>query len=186
MSGQPSDRELPRRLALFTAFLKIGVLGFGGVAALARHVLVVERRYLDDRAFAEAFGVAATLPGANTVNLATMLGFRWRGWTGSAAALGGLLGTPLVVLVAIAALYARFSYLADVRAGLAGAAATAAGLVVGTALKLLKGLDPDVVNLATAAACLAAAVLGAPMLIILCLAIPLSIAATMTRDRRAR
>ncbi len=180
-------RDLPTRLALFTAFLKIGVLGFGGVAALARHVLVVERLYLDDRGFAEAFGIAATLPGANTVNLATMLGYRWRGWTGSAAALSGLLGMPLVVLMVIAGLYARFSYLSDVRAGLAGAAATAAGLVVGTALKLLKGLDPDVVNVATAGCvCLAAGALGAPMLIILCVSIPLSILATTARERHAR
>ena len=181
------DRDLPTRLALFTAFLKIGILGFGGVAALARHVLVVERLYLDDRAFAEAFGIAATLPGANTVNLATMLGHRWRGWTGSLAALGGLLGMPLVVLVVVAGLYARFSYLSDVRAALAGAAAIASGLIVGTALKLLRGLDPNVVNIATAACvCLAATVLGAPMLIILCVAIPLSILATTARERRAR
>ena len=181
------DRPSPSRLALFTAFLKIGVLGFGGVAALARHVLVVERSYLDDGEFAEAFGIAATLPGANTVNLATMLGFRWRGWTGSAAGLGGLLGMPLVFLVVIAGLYARFSYLDDVRAALAGAAATAAGLVVGTALKLLKGLNPNIVNIATAACvCVAAAFVGAPMLVILCVAIPSSIAVTVARERRAR
>ena len=179
------NRDLPTRLALFTAFLKIGVLGFGGVAALARHVLVVERLYLDDRAFAESFGIAATLPGANTVNLATMLGYRWRGWTGSAVALSGLLGMPLVVLILVAGLYARFSYLSDVRAALAGAGAAAAGLVVGTALKLLKGLDPDVVNVVTAACvCLAATVLGAPMLIILGVSIPLSILATTVRERR--
>ncbi len=181
------DRDLPNRLALFTAFLKIGILGFGGVAALARHVLVVERLYLDDRGFAEAFGIAATLPGANTVNLATMLGFRWRGWTGSAAALGGLLGMPLVALIIIADLYARFSYLSDVRAALAAAAATASGLIVGTALKLLKGLDPNVVNVATAAGVfLAAAFLGVPMLFNLCVAIPLSILVTTARERRSR
>ena len=181
------DRDLPNRLALFTAFLKIGILGFGGVAALARHVLVVERLYLDDRGFAEAFGIAATLPGANTVNLATMLGYRWRGWTGSAAALSGLLGMPLVVLIIIAGLYARFAYLSDVRAALAGAAATASGLVVGTALKLLRGLDPNVVNVATAGSvCLAAAVLCVPMLFILCVAIPLSILATTAREGRSR
>ena len=181
------ERELPTRVALFTAFLKIGVLGFGGVAALARHVIVVERLYLDDRAFAEAFGIAATLPGANTVNLATMLGHRWRGWSGSAAALAGLLGMPLVILVVVAVSYARFSYLGDVRAALAGAAAAAAGLVVGTALKLLKGLDPNVVNTVTAAGvCLAAAVLGAPMLLILGVAIPSSILATTSREKGGR
>jgi Chromate transport protein ChrA len=90
------------------AFLKIGVLGFGGVAAWARHVLVVERRFLDGRAFAEDFGLASSLPGANTVNLSVMLGDRFCGVSGAIAALTGLMGAPLVILAAIASLYARF------------------------------------------------------------------------------
>ena len=124
-SAEPSLAP-PTLGALFAAFFKIGVLGFGGVAAFARHVLVEERRFLSAQGFAELFGIASTLPGANTVNLSIMLGDRSRGVLGALAAVGGLLGAPLVILMGVAALYARFGSLGIVKAGVAGAAAAAA------------------------------------------------------------
>lgn len=176
--------EAPTRVALFAAFLEIGMLGFGGVAPLARHVIVDQRHWLDERGFAEAFGLASTLPGANTVNLAVMLGDRWRGLGGSLAALAGLLGAPLAILAAAATLYARFGGDPDVRAALVGAAAAAAGLVGGTALRLLRGLDPDFVAILVAGGvCLASALARLPMPTILALAIPLSLGAAFLRRR---
>ena len=177
--------EPPSRAALFAAFFKVGVLGFGGVAPLARHVLVDERGWLDERGFAESFGVASTLPGANTVNLAVMLGDRWRGLGGSLAALAGLLGAPLAILAAAATLYARFGDDPNVQAALGGAAAAAAGLVGGTALRLLRGLDPDLLAVLVATAvCLASAFARLPMLAILAVAVALSLAAAFLRRRR--
>ena len=166
----------PTRRALFAAFFKIGALGFGGVAAVARHVIVVERKMLDERGFAEMFGLASTLPGANTVNLATMLGDKSGGVIGAAAAVIGLLSAPLTILVGAALLYDRFSAYPDVRAGLAGAAMAAAGLVAGTSLKILRGLEPDVAAVLMAAGvCLASALLKFPLLLILGISLPLSI-----------
>lgn len=174
----------PSVWALFTAFLKIGILGFGGVAAFARHVLVVERGFLSERAFAELFGVSSTLPGANTVNLATILGDRHHGVLGALAAVFGLIGAPLLVLFGVAILYARYGAVAEVGAGLSGAAAAAAGLVLGTSFKILRALDPDLVTILTAAAvCIAAAFLRLPMLFILASSIPISLAVGVARRR---
>jgi chromate transporter len=173
------------RLGLFTAFLKVGALGFGGVAAWVRHIVVVERGWMNEVEFAELFGVASTLPGANTVNFATILGDRHAGLSGAFVALAGLIGAPLVILVIVASLYARYAGLEDVRAALAGAAAAAAGLVVGTALKLLRNLTPDAVMLLVVAGVFtAAAVLRLPMLLILAIAIPVCMAAVVVRERR--
>lgn len=185
MSDAAPAVTVPSRWALFTAFFKIGALGFGGVAALARHVLVTERRFLDEGGFAEAFGLASTLPGANTVNLATMLGDRFRGMTGAAVCLLGLLGLPLAILVVAASFYDRFAGNADVKAGLAGAAAGAAGLVGGTALRILKGAGPDVTVIAIAAGVCVAAFLKVPILVLLGGAIPLSIGLGVLRRRSA-
>jgi chromate transporter len=180
----PAPHASPSVWALFTAFLRIGILGFGGVAAFARHVLVVERGFLSERDFAEMFGVSSTLPGANTVNMATMLGDRYRGVAGAGAAVLGLLGMPLLILVGVATLYTGFSGVPEVRAGLSGAAAGAAGLVIGTSLKILQGLEPDAVTWATAGAVfLAAAGLRLPMLLILAIAIPVSLATAAARRR---
>ena len=177
--------EPPSLGALFAAFFKIGVLGFGGVAAFARHVLVEERRFLTAQGFAELFGLGSTLPGANTVNLAIILGDRSRGVPGALAAVSGLLGAPLAILVAVAALYARFGSLGIVKAGLAGAAAAAAGLVLGTSFKLVRDLGPGVATLALVSLIAAAsAFLKLPMLVILAVAIPAALALATLRERR--
>ena len=128
------------------------------------------------------------MPGANTVNFAT---HAWRSpslaATGAMIAVAGLMGTPLVILIAVAMLYARYSYLPDVRAGLMGAATAAAGLTLGTALKLLKSLDATLVTVATAVCvCLAAALVQAPMLLILAVAIPATLAIAIRKRRIAR
>lgn len=183
LDREPADP--PTRLLLFLAFLKIGLLGFGGVAALARHVLVVERRLLGEREFAENFGLASSLPGANTVNLATMLGDRLCGPSGAAAALLGLLGAPLALLALVATLYSRFGHLADVQAALHGSAAAAAGIVMGTSLKILRDLGPDWLALVVTAAVCAAAAAKVPMVSVLATSIPVSLAIGLARKQQA-
>lgn len=140
------------RSALFLAFLKIGLCGFGGVAPWARRVIVEERAWLNEQDYAELLGVASILPGANTVNISVLLGDRYRGVTGGLCALTGLLFMPLVILLAIAKLYERFAVQMDVRNGIAGAAAATAGLVIGNGLKMMRNLNPDGLALASGGA----------------------------------
>lgn len=175
------------RVGLFTAFLKVGLLGFGGVAAWVRHITVVERGWMSEAEFADLFGVASTLPGANTVNIATIFGDRACGPSGAAAALGGLLGAPLLLLLALASLYASVSAQPDVQAGLAGAAAAAAGLVIGSSLKMLRALARDwAVLLVTTGIFAASALARAPILLILVVAVPLCLTAARLRGGRQR
>jgi chromate transporter len=183
--SEPGNAYRPTHRDLFSAFCKVGVLGFGGVAALARHVLVVERKLLSERDFAESFGLASTLPGANTVNLAAMLGDRFRGLSGACVSLAGLMIAPLMILVVIALFYSRYGQLADVRAALFGAAAAAAGVVAGTSLRILSDLEPDWRAVIVVAGVCLAAIAKIPMLAILAVAVPLSIAGTFMRRRRS-
>lgn len=142
MAGPDADHK-SRRL-LFLTFLKIGVCGFGGVAPWARRVIVEERQWLSEQDYAELLGVCSALPGANTVNIAVILGDRSNGVLGSLSAVAGLLLMPLLILVGIAALYERFAINADVKNAVAGAAAATAGLVLGTGLKMIRNLKPDI------------------------------------------
>ena len=75
------------RGALSGAFLKIGLLGFGGVMPLARRVLVDERAWLTNQEFAELIGMCQVLPGPNVVNLAVIIGARNFGPLGALLAL---------------------------------------------------------------------------------------------------
>ena len=70
----------PTRTELFTGYLRIGLLGFGGVAAWARRVIDEERRWLTEREYAEVLGLGQVLPGPNVGNAAVMIGRRFGAW----------------------------------------------------------------------------------------------------------
>lgn len=185
-SSLSSASQTHNRAELFSAFLKIGLCGFGGVAPWARRILVEERAWLSEREYAELLGVASVLPGANTVNIAVILGDRYRGFSGGLAALAGLLLMPLLILFGVAALYERFAALPDVKNAVAGAAAATAGLVIGTAIKMMQNLKPDLLALASGFAIfVAVGLLGLPLALSLLIAAAASLAlrAAMERPR---
>jgi len=128
------------KLDLFLGFLKIGLLGFGGVAPGARRVIVDERRWMSDAEYAGILAVGQALPGANTVNASVMIGDRAQGVAGAIIAPFSLFLAPLLMLVAVAVLYGRYGDLAPVRGALGAAGCAAAGLVAGTAIRLLTNL----------------------------------------------
>jgi chromate transporter len=129
---------------VFLGFLKIGLLGFGGVGPWARHVIVEESKWLSDKEFAEVVGIGQVLPGPNTMNAAVLIGDWAQGMAGVLLGLVGQMAMPLVIVTSLALVYDRFAAIAEVRAGLAGAAAAAAGLVLGTALKILRNVKPSI------------------------------------------
>ena len=61
--------------------------GFGGVLPIAERVLVHQRRWMTPKEFVESLAIAQSLPGPNIVNLALMVGDRFRGAKGAAAAI---------------------------------------------------------------------------------------------------
>ena len=95
------------RTELFLGFLKIGLLGFGGVAPWARYVIVEDRRWLDEREYASILGIGQVLPGPNTVNSAIIIGDRFKGIGGAISAVLGMLCMPIAILIGIAVVYDR-------------------------------------------------------------------------------
>lgn len=122
--------------ALFWAFTQLALQGFGGVLAVVQRELVERRGWLSNAEFVEDWAVAQTMPGPNVVNLAIMIGDRYFGWRGAAAALAGMLTFPLVLVVGLAVLYAHWADRPAVAGALKGMGAVAAGLIAGMALKL--------------------------------------------------
>ena len=166
------------RAALFFGFLKIGCLGFGGIAPWARHVIVEERGWLDDTEYAAILGVGQVLPGPNTMNAAVMIGDRFQGAAGSLLCLAGLMAMPLTILVGLASVYGRFAGVPAVSAAVAGAAASAAGLVAGTAIKMMLGVRARWLAWPYAAAVFVAiAILRLPLVPVVLIATPLSVVA---------
>lgn len=132
-----SERAPPPMLAaLFTGFLSIGIIGFGGVLPWARRMVVEQRRWLTSGEFTDLLGLCQFLPGPNIVNFAVALGSRFRGPLGALAAVIGLLSLPMVLVIGLGSIYAAYSDHPVMVRATAGLAAAASGLVVATALKI--------------------------------------------------
>ncbi len=171
---------------LFTGFLMIGLMGFGGIAVSAQYVMVERRKWLTTREFVELFGVCSILPGGNFLNASVMIGDRNQGPLGSVTCLTALLLMPLLILLAIAVTYDQFSYLPEVRAATAGGAAAAAGLIFATAARLTRGVSPTVpLIVAGVATFVVVGVLRWPMWVVVVAIAPLSIFWSLYAARRA-
>lgn len=121
---------------LFIGFMKVGLSGFGGVLAFAHRMIVNQRGWMTEQEFIETLGFCQILPGPNIGNLSIYIGARFHGWRGAVAAFGGLMLAPFGLVLAAAALYARFRDLAPVSGALAGISAASAGLLLAMGLKM--------------------------------------------------
>lgn len=180
----PAACEAISRAALFLGFLKIGLLGFGGIAAWARRIIVEERAWMSERDYASVIGIGQILPGPNTINAAVMIGDRFQGALGSVIALTGLMAMPLAILMSLALVYDRFAALPSVQAAIAGTAAAAAGLVIGTALKMARKLKPTRMALVFGLlSFVAVGLLQLPLVLVVVILAPISVAAAIRRWR---
>jgi chromate transporter len=143
----------PRSLTdLFLSFTWLALQGFGGVLAIAQRELVENKRWMTKEEFIEEWAVAQIMPGPNVVNLGITLGWRYFGWRGAIVAVTGLLACPLLVVLALALVYAEFASNPHVAGALRGMAAVAAGLIIATGLKLMPALQRNVLGVPLSAA----------------------------------
>ena len=163
------------------AFAAISLSGFGGVLAWARRIMVDRRRWFTAEEFNEAFALCAFLPGGNIVNFAVIFGSRTRG---ALAALAGLLGPPMILIIAVGALYAHYGDLPALRRMLTGVAAAAAGLMIATVAKMARPLfrtpskNPAAITpLIAVATFVAIGILHWPLPLVLLVIVPVSIGA---------
>lgn len=144
--------KMPGVLDLFLGWGKVGLMGFGGVTPWSRRMVVEDRKWLDDAEYAGLLGVAQVLPGPNTPNMCVIIGQRFAGVPGAIASVAGLMAVPLIALVLIAVGYDALASQRWFSAGVGGAAAAAAGLVIGTAIKMGKGARLDLIGIGVCAA----------------------------------
>jgi len=86
-----------------------------------------------------------------------MIGDRFFGWRGAIVALAGMLAVPLVLVLVLAAIYTEYAHHPAVAGALKGMGAVAAGMIVGTALKLTPVLRTNPMGRPASAAIAAAA-----------------------------
>jgi chromate transporter len=178
----------PGLIALFVAFAKMSLAGFGGVLAFARRGIVEQHKWMTAEEFNETFALCHFLPGPNIVNLSVVFGSRFRGIAGGVAAFAGLVGPPVVIVTILAALYARFGEIDALRRILAGVSCAAVGLLISVVFRMMLPLikKRDLIGLVVLLAVFAAiGLLRLPLPAVLLVAIPLSIAIVFARRRAA-
>jgi chromate transporter len=149
LAHAPSEEHpRPQSLSdLFVSFTLLALQGFGGVLAVVQRELVEKKRWMTREEFIEDWAVAQIMPGPNVINLAIMIGGRYFGLRGAMVALAGMLTVPLLVVLALALVYAQYAGNPQVAGALRGMGAVAAGLITATGLKLLTAVKKNALGL---------------------------------------
>jgi chromate transporter len=179
----------PGLIALFTAFARMSLSGFGGVLAFARRAIVDQHRWMTAEEFNETFALCHFLPGPNIVNLSVVFGSRFRGIAGGIAAFAGLVGPPMVLVTVLAALYAHFGEIDALRRILTGVSCAAVGLLISVVARMMAPLvnKRDLIGLVILAAVFVAiGVLRLPLQAVLLVAVPISLAISFAIRQRVK
>jgi chromate transporter len=187
LAPAPSTFQPPSLLALFFAFAKMSLAGFGGVLVWARRGIVDQHKWMTADEFNETFALCHFLPGPNIVNLTFVFGSRFRGLAGAIAAFSGLVGPPALIMVVMGALYHRYGEIDALRRILSGVACAAIGLMLAVVFRMMTPLIKrrDVIGLLVMVAIfIAIGVLRLPLAAVLLAAIPISIAITYAMRKK--
>jgi chromate transporter len=177
----------PSLFALFIAFAKMSLAGFGGVLVWARRGIVDQHKWMTADEFNQTFALCHFLPGPNIVNLSFVFGSRFRGLAGAIAAFSGLVGPPALIMVVMGALYHRYGEIDALRRILSGVACAAIGLMLAVVFRMMTPLIKrrDVIGLLVMVAVFVAiGVLRLPLAAVLLTAIPISIAITYAMRKK--
>ena len=178
----------PSLIALFLAFAKMSLAGFGGVLVWARRGIVDQHKWMTADEFNETFALCHFLPGPNIVNLSFVFGSRLRGLPGAVAAFSGLVGPPALIMVVMGVLYHRYGDIDALRRILSGVACAAIGLMLAVVFRMMTPLlkRRDVIALLLMVAVfIAIGIARLPLAAVLLAAIPISIAITWWMRRAA-
>ena len=122
---------------LFIGFLKVSLSGFGGGLVWARRAVVEQQQWMDEQEFAETLTLCQLMPGPNIVGITVCVGAKLRGVIGAISAVAGFILVPWAVGLTIGGIVLRNAEIAVLQNILSGLSASAAGLLIGTGLRLL-------------------------------------------------
>lgn len=131
---------------LFWSFTWMAMQAYGGSTAIAQQFLVDQKQWLTHENFLEMLTISQLLPGPNIMILTVMLGDRYFGWRGALASFFGMITLPASLMLSVFVLYEQYAQNPYVTSALAGMAASASGMVVGSALKLVSNIKHNAIG----------------------------------------
>ena len=169
--------------SLYAVFFRLGLLSFGGgMSAWLYREIVEVRRWVTREVFLAGFALGQVLPGVNSTNVTIYIGQRLRGAAGAAAALTGLISGPFVIVLAVGAAYHGLLQIPGFEAAIAGVAAVAVGMLLRLGVVLARRVPWNPVPVAIMAATfVAVGILHWPLVAVVAVLAPISVAAAWLR-----
>ena len=154
----------------------------GGLTAWFHREVVLVRGWMTDDEFFSGYSLAQVLPGVNSTNMAVYIGQHVRGAIGSIVALSALLSGPFVVVIAAASAYRYLLEIPGFQTAMAGIATAAVGMLFHLAIRSARGSFHHVPSLLVLVATfVSVGLLQWPLLPVILVLAPLSIAASWMR-----
>jgi chromate transporter len=125
-------------------FVRLGTIGFGGPIATVGYMqrdLVERRRWIDRRDFLDGVALGQTMPGPLAAQVAMWVGYLRKGATGALAVALAFIAPSFLLVVAVGALYTRYSGLPIVQSLFYGIAPAVMAIITIAAVKLVKLTD---------------------------------------------
>jgi chromate transporter len=169
--------------ALYRLTFVVGLFSFGGgLSAWMRREVVVMRGWMTDEEFFNGYSLAQILPGVNSTNMAVYIGQHLRGPVGAVVALTGLLTAPFVIVLAAAAAYHHLVAIPGFQIAMGGLAAAAVGMMFHLGLMTNRTLHRHIPSvLVLIATFVAVGILQWPLVPVLAVLAPVSVAASWPR-----
>jgi chromate transporter len=157
----PVASARPRSPAdLFVTYCAISMQAFGGSLALTERTLVHHKRWFTPHEFLGLYAISQVLPGPTGVSFCVLVGDRFFGVRGAAAALAGFMVLPSATVLVLATLFQQYQHLPAVQGALNGMGAAAVGLIVHTAARMSRTLRGQHLGVAVALATFGAVALA--------------------------
>jgi len=102
--------QKPSLGGLFTTFLRLGLIAFGGPAAMVhiRNTVVEKKKWIGKEVFRNGMALCQTIPGATGMQLCAYVGLQARGFAGALVCYVGFILPSFALMMALSALYAAF------------------------------------------------------------------------------
>ncbi len=128
-------------LQLYTAFLRIGGLTFGGgltMLPMLKYELVEKKKWLKEDELLDCYAIGQCTPGIIAVNTATFVGYKKAGIAGGIFATLGMITPSLVIITIIAACLQNFMDNVWLSHALMGVRGIVCALMMNTVLNLAR------------------------------------------------
>ena len=172
--------------SLYRVFFEIGAFSFGGaVSGWIQREVVEVRKWMSHEEFLSGIAMTQIMPGPNATTAAIYVGQRMRGAPGAVVAIVAMLTGPFFAVILAAMTYRSLLSLPGFQEVMTGVAAAAVGMLLRTSVKSAymsaRGIVSTLVMVVTVAA---VGIFRLPLLPVICVVAPLSIAATFWASRR--